>query len=467
MNKQRARFVAALALALALSCGAATAQESGVRVYEEELRVQLDEQSIEPRDSGLDGGGWFNYALFHFTDSETDRTRTLQQYSVRAWGAANLQGVQQVYVRGLFSWNNWNRGDNTSNTDEEFGQVERAWYQYSLAQDILNKTGKPAPLDFRIKVGREYTTIGTGLVLALPLDMVQMDFTIPGWEFKALLGKTLPDTPNIDQSLAVENQEMRDFFGGQVTYTGVAQHRPFIYFLGQDDHTTPEPKDPAQAYGYSSRYLGTGSSGTLVLPELRYQAEAVWEFGREYSFLATRADEQDSICAMGLDALLEYSWRAPTHPQFTVEYLRGSGDADRQTSGTSTIGGNELGTRDKAFNAFGYRDTGIALAPNLANLNIYVAGASFYPLEKVQCFRKMQVGTKAFFYQKSVADGAISDSTADRHDSWVGWEWDAFFDWRITSDLSWTVRYGAFQPGEAYSDRETRQFLYTGVSLSF
>jgi hypothetical protein len=155
------------------------------------------------------------------------------------------------------------------------------------------------------------------------------------------------------------------------------------------------------------------------------------------------------------------------HPQFMVEYLRGSGDADRQGNATSTIGGNRLGTRDNAFNAFGFRDTGIALAPNLANLNIYVAGASFYPLEKIKCFRKMQFGTKAFFYQKAESEGAISNSAATNHSSWVGWEWDAFCDWRITSDLTWTVRYGAFQPGDAFSEHDTRQFLYTGVSLSF
>ena len=39
--------------------------------------------------------------------------------------------------------------------------------------------------------------------------------------------------------------------------------------------------------------------------------------------------------------------------------------------------------------------------------------------------------------------------------------------WRITSDLSWTIRYGAFFPGRAFDDRSCRQFLMTAVILNF
>ena len=100
----------------------------------------------------------------------------------------------------------------------------------------------------------------------------------------------------------------------------------------------------------------------------------------------------------------------------------------------------------------------------MSNLHIYVLGASFFPLESVRMFNELEVGTKAFIYNKSTS-GPISDTSADATSRWVGWEWDIYADWRITSDLAWTIRYGFFQPGSAFSDRQCRQFR-TALTLS-
>ena len=96
-------------------------------------------------------------------------------------------------------------------------------------------------------------------------------------------------------------------------------------------------------------------------------------------------------------------------------------------------------------------------------------GASFRPLEEMRLFRKIEVGTKAFFYHKARAAGAVSDTSVTNDDAGLGWEWDIFCNWRITSDLAYTFRYGAFMPGSAYDggDRTCRQFLYTGLVFSF
>jgi hypothetical protein len=151
------------------------------------------------------------------------------------------------------------------------------------------------------------------------------------------------------------------------------------------------------------------------------------------------------------------------------EYIWGSGDRDRTLSSVATVGGNRSHTTDHAFNAFGFRDTGIAFSPRISNVHIYSLGATCRPLEDLAMFEQMEVGTKVFFYHKSRAAGPISDTTAINDDAWLGWEWDIFCNWRLTSDLAWTVRYGAFQPGSAYDggDKSCRQFLYTGVVLSF
>lgn len=165
--------------------------------------------------------------------------------------------------------------------------------------------------------------------------------------------------------------------------------------------------------------------------------------------------------------MLEYFFNAPTHPRVSAEYLWGSGDGNRRASSTSTVGGNQAGSPDHAFNAFGFRDTGLAFNPAVSNMHIYQIGASFYPFEQHRLFNKMEVGTKTFFYHKCSPNGAISDTTGTNTSRWVGWEWDVYCDWRITSDLAWTIRYGAFRPGAAFANNSCRRFLYTGVTLSF
>ena len=460
------RVAIALALAGAFLAWPAAAQEAGVRVYEEELRVKLDEQSLAARDSGVDGGGWFSFAFFNFDDASARRHRTLRQYQIRAWASANLQGVHKGYIRGLFGWDDWNTGDNPPEGDEDTGpEIERVWYQFDLGQLLTNRSGKPSPIRANVRVGRDFAQIGTALVLSMPLDMVRMEVKYGDWEVMALLAKTRSATPNIDDSGPVSDRQQRCFYGGEVAYTGFNHHRPFAYFLCNQDHTAEKPLDPFQNYEYSSRYLGVGSTGNIALPGMRYQTELVWESGRTYSNQATV--ETDRICAWAYDVLLEYLWETDTHPRFMVEYMFGSGDADRAVSATATVGGNRQGTTDHAFNAFGFRDTGIAFAPEISNLHIYAAGASFQPLEHIKLCKKMQVGAKAFFYHKATGSGAISDTTATRPNQWVGWEMDVYCDWRLTSDLTWTVRYGAFQPGEAFHDRTCRQFLYTALTLSF
>ena len=103
----------------------------------------------------------------------------------------------------------------------------------------------------------------------------------------------------------------------------------------------------------------------------------------------------------------------------------------------------------------------------LSNVHIWRLGGSFTPFEHVQALRELELGTNWFLYHKNHRSGAVSDLTADRGSGYVGWEMDYFLNWRLTSDLSWTVRWGAFFPGAAYSDRDTRHFVFTGVTWSF
>ena len=295
--------------------------------------------------------------------------------------------------------------------------------------------------------------------------MVQVELDAGAWRVMGLLGNTIKSSRNIDESSSVAGHQDRSLWGVEVEYTGLSRHRPFVYLLDNRDHTESKPRDHLQAYEYDSTYIGIGSRGSVLLPHLRYQAELVGEFGKTYSEGVTSG--QDRICAMALDVLLEYLFQVPTHPKVTLEYIYGSGDEDRRATSSATIGGNSAGTTDHAFNGFGFRDTGLAFAPRISNLHVYSIGSGFLPLENHELFRKLEVGTKVLFYQRAVESGPISDTTATKPGRWVGWEWDVYCDWRISSDLTWTIRYGAFQPGDAFEDDTCRQFLYSGIIYSF
>jgi hypothetical protein len=445
----------------------AKAQESAYRVYNEQLRVQLDQQTPESRDRTVDAGGWLSFAYFHYNDTVGHEDRSLRQFQIRPWGSVDLQGAHQFYVRGLLNWNDWSHPPAPIDQNSRFqGYVERAWYQFDLGKMIQSRGGEAPAANVIFKVGREYEEFGTGLALSMPMDLLEWRVILPNWEFKALLAKSIHDTDNpVDESSLVQDHQDRCFWGGQAMYTGLDRHRPFLYYFQQQDHTRPTFNDPFQSYDYSSQYVGAGSSGTVITPDLYYQTELVGETGETYSRNVTSG--QSDICAWAYDGMLQYLFRSAMHPQVSAEYMTGSGDGDRLTSSSATVGGNQSGTKDNAFNGFGFRDTGVAFAPNLSNIHVYVAGASFFPLESVAWFKKMEVGAKTFFYNKANHDGPISDSALTNDDRWLGWEQDFYCDWRITSDLSWTIRYGIFQPGTAFVDRTSRNMLWTGFTLSF
>jgi len=90
-------------------------------------------------------------------------------------------------------------------------------------------------------------------------------------------------------------------------------------------------------------------------------------------------------------------------------------------------------------------------------------------MEDHELFEKLELGTKVFFYHKDRAGGPTSDAAVVNNSRWLGWEWDVYCNWRISSDVALTTRYGVFMPGAAVGEQNDapRHFLYSGVSLSF
>ena len=449
---------------VAISAGQAIAQPAATRIYDEQLRVKLDQVDPEIREKDVDVGGWLNMAIFNYDDASARIERQMRQYELRGWASLNLQGVHKAYVRGLVNYDDWSG----LRHDESGTEVERAWYQFDLGKLLQNQAGKATPLGLRVKLGRDFMSIGTSLVLSTTLDMGKIEVTAGDWELMGFIGSTLRDSWNIDNSVVVANRQQRWLTGFEAAYRGFSQHRPFVYYMHNDDNTDPAAGSPGQSYEYNSDYIGVGSTGTLLVSNLRYQVEGVAEMGKTYS--AGRTSGQDRIQAWAVDALIEYLFvDCPTKPRIGFEYVFASGDSDRTGSPVATVGGNRAGTVDHGFGAFGFRDLGLALSPEISNIHVYAINASLFPLEHIEMFEKMEVGTKLFFYSRAHGSAPISDPMTTSEANSTGFEMDYFCNWRMTSDLALTVRYGVFYPGDAYDggDKSPRQFLYSGLVFSF
>ena len=443
---------------------APAAGQDRAALYEEELRVRLDQQRPADRETRFEAGGWFSAALFHYDDPVLGADRPLRRFQLRAWGRMDVKGVHRAYVRGLLSIDDWNHGDNPvfGRGDQYDETIERAWYELNIGKAAWGERKR-----LTVKAGRQFSRMGTAFVLSMPLDGVQVTASTPEVSLKALLGLTIRKSDNIDGSANVARHQDRFFAGAELAYEGFDRHRPFVYVLSNEDNTGATPKLATQSFEYTSRYIGAGSRGALPGDRFKYQAEVVCEWGKTYSETATSG--KDKIRAMAVDLAAEYHFPVSTKPKVMAEYIYASGDRDRRLSSVSTIGGNLIGTKDHAFNAFGFRDTGLAFAPDISNIHMVMVGGSFVPFIHAKAFKKMEVGTKLFVYQKATEAGPISDPTAANNARFLGTDCDVFCNWRLTSDLAWTIRYGAFFPGSAYDggDKTCRQFVYTGMVLSF
>lgn len=414
----------------------------------------------------VDWGGWYNAYLFLFDDG-IESSRTLRQNDLRLWASFTAdRGIHQGYARLRMSYLDWNAGDSfTSNEDDLEGpNLERGWYQFDIGRAIRGYGGHDFPLELKLKIGRDLVYVGTGYAIDLPLDHVRLQTEWHSLETTFTVGKTPASTENIDRSRSVSDHSDRNFWIVEQRYKGLDNHEPFFYIAWQDDNTSEDPPDYLQKYRYSSRYIGLGSTGE-VFENMRYSTEWVVERGR--SFGNQRFLRHDTIKAWGFDHRLDYFFRHKTKPVLSLEYMFASGDANRLGSPTNAPGGNRNDFVDRSFIGFGFRDTGISFSPRLSNIHVWRLGGSFRPLPEVEAVKDLELGSDWYFYAKNRSGAAVSDGLADRQSGYLGWEMDYYANYRILSDLSWTVRFGAFFPGKAFTDRTTRTFLLTGITWSF
>ena len=436
------------------------------RQVEEGIRRQIDRELPVTQKLQLDCGGWFSHYTLLYDDG-FESSRTLRRNDLRLWGSLIAdEGIHQAYVRMKLNYVDFNSGDSFDGHDDDWEgpDLDRGWYQLDITKALNRYAGTKLPVSLKTRVGRDFVEFGTGYTLSLPLDAITITAEAYDVEVRGLLARTPSSIDNIDSSVPGWDSSDRTFFGIEGRYKGIPRHEPFVYVLWNNDNTSEDPPDLFQEYDYDSFYVGLGSTGEIV-DRLHYSTEWVYECGE--SFGDRRVFRRDDVEAWAFDAELTYFPDHPTQPRFLLEYMFASGDSDRLGSPTNAVGGNRGDRRDTSFVAFGYRDTGLSFAPLLSNIHIWRGGAAFLPFHKVKWLRKLELGTDWFLYHKHHRSAAVTDALADRGSGFLGWEMDYYANWRITSDLSWTLRYGAFFPGDSFSDRTCRPFLLTGLTWSF
>lgn len=168
-------FLICLVLAAA---AAASAQDGGRRIFEEQLRVELDQQQAAARQMGLDGGGWFSFNYFK-SDDNANRESDLSEYDLRLWASFTLNGVHNFYIRGVTGYQDWRPDTSQSQFNDPL--IERAFYKFDFNRLIRNQTGQNPPVGFTAQVGRDYYVFGTGLALAQTLDAVDISVNAGDW----------------------------------------------------------------------------------------------------------------------------------------------------------------------------------------------------------------------------------------------------------------------------------------------
>ena len=435
------------------------------REVDERVRQELDEHLPATQAIDFDYGGWYGFHLFIYDDG-VNSSRTFRRNDLRFWTRLSLdEGTHTLYARTRLSFLDFNTGDSFDGRDNDWEgpNLERGYYQFDLRSAMKAYAGRHVDYDLTLKIGRDLATFGTGYALSTPLDQVWLRCEHHDVALTGLIGRTVGSNEDVDASRPT-TRTRRAFFGVEARYTGFERHEPFAYVLWQRDHNRETVPHPLQEYDYHSFYVGVGSEGEL-LTNLRYSTE--WVYERGYSYGDRRFMQRDAIRAWAFDVELEYLFDVRCHPRGSLEYMFASGDPDRLGSPTDSIGGNRCDRTDRSFIGFGWRDTGLSFAPTPSNTHIWRAGASFFPFEDNGDLSRLELGTDWYLYHKHHRGAAVSDFTADRGSGYLGWEMDYFANWDITPDLAWTVRYGVFFPGRAFSDQTTRTFFLVGMTWQF
>ena len=469
------RWLAGMSLVLVIGSVAQgqRAATQRARILDEPFRLQMDQDIPASKRAVLDWGGWVRGTVLDVYDNvdrnfdgRDDGRHTVRTGQLIMWGHLNLDQSHQLYVRGRFEVEDWNEGTSYNGRDHDWlgPKLDRAWYDFRLSRALKAYGHEAGEVDVSLRMGRQYVKMGTGLALSTPLDALVLRAEGDGLTVSGLAGLSVPDAYNIDYSVPFDSKENRRYWGVQLNLTGWPDHEPFAYFFSQEDRDGGI-QSQGQTFGYDSQYAGIGSRGKFFYRDLQYTVEMVSEQGKSYAYSST--PNRQSIKAWAFDSEVRYVSPDEDRSQVVLGYLLASGDPDRHLGPVTTVGGNRLGTNDNSFNGWGYRNTGMVLAPRISNLGMIRLGASTFPGGGVECLKELQIGADVLLYHKQHETAAMSDNLSTDPSNFVGTEVDIYAKWRVASDLALTLIYGVFVPGDAMVQQESRQQVFAGATVNF
>jgi hypothetical protein len=412
------------------------------------------------KDLVWDVGGWVR-STFSTFDTQLGFDRTLKDFDLRVWGEVKYHDNTKLYARVRSFFADYNSGDSPSGHDHDWQRLRSD--QVFVENQIARIAGLDAKYDLDLTLGRQFFFMGKGVAMASVLDGARLFARSGEWQADFMAAKTIHNTPDIDATVPETDHESdRLFAGGIVSTTAFGERRFYLYALSETDQNGY--KTGTQSFDYNAFYLGFGAEGGINIGgfkpnELGYSAELVVQSGKSN---ATGSAKEESILAYGL--LADFFWlpgdRLPFKSRGILTYAFGSGDADRGLQ-LGTVGGNRAGTKDGAFNYFGYVNTGYSLSPRLTNMHMVKANFEGSVAESVK------LGASLYGFFKHHVAASITDFTAVKRGRFIGAELDVYLDWSVASDLDVGIRYGAFKPGGSYSQKDQRNYLSLYASLSF
>ncbi|MAX25353.1 MAG: hypothetical protein CMJ19_12705 [Phycisphaeraceae bacterium] len=449
----------------------------------DQIRMQTRQQANTdvPVDQRLliDYGASLTLSYAAIDDSTYD-THLFNSYQLQGFVRMNLDGAHNFFARVSSTYRDFHPASDSFDTHgddwEEF-KLDRAVYRFNLGKAIAAQGNQPPITNLIFEGGRQYIHWFTGLVFSDELDGVMLTVNHDKLALIGMAGTSTRRTIDIDSARPnYDTDTHRDFFAGAITYQINEHHTPFVYALYQQDHNdTGNYVDSiytgtTTVFDYETWYVGVGSQGSLS-DQMLYNVEFAYEGGRgmsspfdsSYSSV-TQTKEDVSAWAMAMN--LSYQFKSDNYTRIDGEIILASGDGDRVFSTSSSYGGNQPGSNDTAFNAFGSMDTGLAFAPEVSNLMMLRTGISTFPLINHERFKRLQVGANVYLFGKLNENAPIDEDTSDH--TFLGVETDIYANWQITNDLSFAARYGIFFGGDALNNKDNpRNFFYTSLTLAF
>ncbi len=425
----------------------------------------------------IDLGGFHNLTYLTLTDSEAN-SRGLIQNDTTLYARASIDGVHSFFARARFRHQDFSPGDSFDDRGDRWREpfLDRYWYELTLRDLFADARSNPTPdpdpagMHFSVRVGRQFVDWGAGLALSEVLLSVRPTLVIADrLSIEGLAGVTPPDESVIDfdtSRAAFNRKTKRGFFGAllraQTDFGEV--YASALWSVDYNNDSVPRlPIGPVE-FDYNPFYLGLGVNASLSNDWL-LETELVFQAGHGTSDPLRSSQTREAIRALAARGELTYLFRDAGQSRAQLELLFATGDRDRLTA-TDTVGGNLAGTDDNAFASLGFANTGLAFGTSFSNVMVLRTGASTFPFRGHRAFTNFQVGADFFLFGKLDEDAPIDEPTRAR--SFLGVEADAYINYRVTSDLGITLRYGVFVPGSAISgERDTRHFFLVGVTLAF